>query len=75
MLWSSLPIDTRVNKRYINELRPHLNESDNEDRMTNKGLKEMKVTIYTDNVYLPYGGSTIRTQELSIFCFQQFYVR
>ena len=38
----------------MNELRPHPNESGPENRMTKKGLKEMKVTTYTNKVHLPF---------------------
>ena len=38
----------------MNESRPHLNENDYEDRMTKKDLKELKVTNYTNMVYLPF---------------------
>ena len=44
--------DTRVNDRYMNELRLYLNKSDHEDRMTKKCWEEMKVTVYTNNVHL-----------------------
>ena len=32
----------------MNELRLYLNESDHEDRMTKKDLKELKITTYTN---------------------------
>ena len=36
----------------MNEPKPHLNESNREDRRTKKGLKETKVTTYTSKVHL-----------------------
>lgn len=44
--------DTRIKERQMNELRPHSNESHLGDRITKKGLKEIKVTIYTNKVHL-----------------------
>ena len=41
-------VNNRVNKWYMNELRLYLNESDHEDRMTKKDLKELKITTYTN---------------------------
>ena len=38
--------------RYINESRLDLNESDHEDWMTKKGLRELKVIIYTNKMHL-----------------------
>ena len=49
-----LQYDTQVNERYINKLRPRPNESDFEYRMTEKNIKELKVTTYTNKVHLPY---------------------
>ena len=33
----------------MNELRPHSKESDHEDRMAKKDLKELKITTYTNS--------------------------
>ena len=38
----------------MNELILHTNESDREDRITKKSLKELKVIIYTNKVYLHF---------------------
>ncbi|KAG7015461.1 Peptidyl-prolyl cis-trans isomerase CYP37, chloroplastic, partial [Cucurbita argyrosperma subsp. argyrosperma] len=39
-----------VKKEYMNVPRPQPNESDPEDRMTTKGLKELKVTTYINKL-------------------------
>ena len=39
-------------EKYINKSRTHLNESDYENRITKKDSKQLKVTIYTNNVHL-----------------------
>ena len=36
----------------MNEPRPHLYESNPEDRISQKDLKQLKVTTYTNKVYL-----------------------
>ena len=39
---------------YMNELWPHPNERDVEDKMTKEGLKELKITTYTNKVHLSF---------------------
>ena len=51
----------------MNGRRTHLNESDLEDRITKKKLKELKVIIYTNKVHLHFRGSIIKT--LNLVCF------
>ena len=34
----------------------HLNESDHENKMTKKNVKKMKVTTYTNELYLQFWG-------------------
>ena len=46
--------DTRIKNRYMNKLKSHLNENNPENMMTKKSLKNMKVTIYINNVHLPF---------------------
>ena len=38
----------------MKKVRPYPNESDTNDRMTKKKLKELKVNTYTNKVYLPF---------------------
>lgn len=38
----------------MNKPRPYRNESNPEDKMTRKDLKEMEVTTYTNKVHLPF---------------------
>ena len=45
---------TLVNEEYMNEPKPHPNESDPENGMVKKSLKELKVTTYTNNMQLPF---------------------
>ena len=58
----------------MNESRPFLNESNRQDSMTKKDLKELEVITYTNNVHLPFRGSIIKTLKLSVFFLEQFYV-
>ena len=46
--------NTLVKEGYMNELRPHPNESDLKDKMTKKYLKELKVTTCTNKVHFPF---------------------
>ena len=46
--------DNQVKNGYMNEQRSHPNDSDHENKMIKKSLKELKVTIYTNNVDLPF---------------------
>ena len=39
----------------MNKTIPHLNESDLENRMTQKNLKELKVNIYTNKMHFHFG--------------------
>ena len=50
-----------TSKSYMNELRPHSNESDSENGMTKKYLKELKVITYTNNVIFLVDDSIITT--------------
>ena len=47
--------DTQVKEWYMNELRPYSNESNTEDRMSKKDLKELKVTSHTNKVHFHFG--------------------
>ena len=38
----------------MNELRLYPNESNPENTMTKKDLKELKITIYTNNVHISF---------------------
>ena len=38
----------------MNEPRSHPNERDSEDRLAKKGLKELKVTTYTNKMHLQW---------------------
>ena len=43
-----------INERYMNEPRLYPNESDLEYKMTNKNLKELKVTTYINKMHRPF---------------------
>ena len=45
--------DTHVNKGYMNELRPNLNERILMIKMSKKCSKEIKVTTFIDKMHLP----------------------
>ena len=57
----------------MNESRPHSNESDPKDMMVKKDLQELKITIYTNKIYFHFQWSN--TPKLSVFSFEQLYVR
>ena len=58
----------------MNEPRPHLDESDLEDRMIKKGLKELKVTTYTNKVHLPFRWINHRNSMVKRALLGVFYV-
>ena len=43
----------------MNEPRPHLNETDPDDTMTKKSLKELKVISCANKMHLPSCGSIV----------------
>ena len=49
----------------MNEQRPHPNESNLDNRMTKKGLKEIEVTSYTNKCTFLFGGSILGIPNLS----------
>ena len=53
----------------MNELRPYSNKSNSENKMGKKILKELKVIIYMVRYILLFGGSIIKTPNLSMFLF------
>ena len=57
----------------MDEPRSHSNESNPDDMMTKKDLKELKVSIYTRYTFL-FDGSIIGTPWLSVLYWEQFYV-
>lgn len=62
--------DTRVKEQYMNKLRPHSNESNPQDRMSKKDLKNLKVLTIPTRCTFFYGSSIIRTYVLlgAILC-------
>lgn len=53
----------------MNETRSHLNEMNLKDM---RGLKELKVTIYTNNVYIPFQWLNYKTLMLSVLNLEEF---